>query len=245
MLPVQDILPSRTTPWVTIGLMALIALVVLVETVLPEPAVRTLIVSYGLIPAQVSATTAVSSLFLHHGLLDAAANMWMLWIFGDNLEDRLGHGRFLAFFLLCGASSGLAMVWLDPEALLPVVGAAGAVGGIIGGYLVLLPASRVLIAVPVWRGLDLVEIPAAILLGFWVLAVGLFAGGQPGPIGGLPLSLSVPVAGSLLGAVLVWLFRRPDREQCDWWNVRADHGSPDRRRMSRETSASSVSSASN
>jgi membrane associated rhomboid family serine protease len=242
MLPVQDVLPSRTTPWVTLALIAVIVLMLAVEILLSEPVVRTLILSYGLVPTHVSWWAPVTSVFLHHGATDAAANLVMLWIYGDNVEDRLGHGRFLLFVLCCGVAAGLAAASLATTPV-PLIGAGGAVGGVIGAYLVLLPASRVFMLVPVWRGLDLVEIPAALLVGFWVLAIGLAPVGPQGPAG-IPLALVTQTAGLLVGAAGVFLFRRQERLGCAWWNVPTDQPPPDRRRTSRDTSASSVSNAS-
>lgn len=245
MLPVQDVIPSRTTPWITLALIVTMLVLVIVEGLLSEPAVRTLILSYGLVPAHVSWPTAISSLFLHHGLADAAPNLLALWIFGDNVEGRLGHVRFLVFFLLCGVCAGLTMVWLDATVSTPLIGAYGAVGGVVGAYLLLLPSSRVLILVPIWRGVDLAEVPAIIVAAIWLVAGNLVTSAHPGPMGGIPLTLSVQFAGLLIGAAAARLFQRSERRRCEWWNVPAVQPPPVRRRTSRDTSANSVSSASN
>lgn len=244
MLPVQDVIPSRTTPWVTLGLMAAIAVTLLVELILPEPSVRGLILSYGLVPAHVPAPSLVTSAFLHHNILDASVNIVALWVFGDNVEDRLGRGRYLVLFVSGAVLSGLAAAWTGQDAPGPIIGAAGATGAIIGAHLILLPASRILMLVPVWRGIDLVEIPAAIVVLPWALLAGLLRAAQADPFAGLPMVLTLQVAGLLTGAALARLLARPERLQCAWWNVAAAHP-PVRRRTSRETSASSASSASN
>lgn len=245
MLPVQDVIPSRTTPWTTITLVATLAFVLIVEHLLPDATLRTLILSYGLSPAHVTWLSIVTSLFLHYGLFDGVANLFALWLFGDNLEDRLGHGRFLAFFLLSGVMSNLAVVWLDPAAEAALVGAGGAVGGVVGAYLALLPGARILVLVPVWRGVDLLEIPAMIVPAFWLLLVAVGASAHPGSTTGLPLTLVAQLAGFVTGLVTARLFARRQRQRCEWWNVPSGQLPPDFRRTSRDTSASSVSSASN
>lgn len=245
MLPVQDVIPSRTMPWVTVALVAALAGTFVIELLLPEPAARSLILSYGLVPAHLSWLSSLTALFLHYGALDAATNALALWIFGDNVEDRLGRRRFLAFVLIVGALSGVALSWIVPDETRPILGAGGAVGAVIGVYLVLFPTSRVLVLVPVWRGVDLVEIPAAILLGFWILLVSLAAGPHATSGAGVPLTLVPQIAGLAIGAASARLVRRDDRVRCEWWNVPVDHSAPVLRRTSRETSANSVSSASN
>jgi membrane associated rhomboid family serine protease len=244
MLPVQDAIPSRTTPWVTLGLMAVIALTLLVELMLSEPSLRGLILSYGLVPAQVSAPSLVTSALLHHGVFDASVNIVALWLFGDNVEDRLGRARYLVLFVAGAVLSGLAAVWMSQDSTGAIIGAAGATGAVIGAYLILLPASRILMLVPLWRSIDLVEIPAAVVVLPWGLLAGLLPAAQTSPFVSLSAALTLQIAGLLTGAGLARLLARPERLRCVWWNVPADHA-PVRRRTSRETSASSASSASN
>ncbi len=244
MLPVQDVVPSRTTPWATIGLMITITGMLVFELLLSEHSVRGLIVSYGLVPAHVSWPALVTSPFLHYGVLDAACNVLALWIFGDNAEDRLGRGRYLALFVGGAALSGLAAARLSAGSLTPIIGASGGVGTVIGAYLVLLPTSRVLMLVPVWRGVDLVEIPAAMAVLTWLLLTGVAAGSQVPTFIGVPLAFTVQACGLVVGAAMARLLARPERLRCAWWNVPATQ-LPDLRRTSRETSASSASSSSN
>jgi membrane associated rhomboid family serine protease len=244
MLPVQDVIPSRTTPWVTFGLMAVIALTLLVELLLSEPSLRDLILSYGLVPAHVSAPSLVTSAFLHHGISDASVNIVALWLFGDNVEDRLGRARYVLLFASGAVLSGLAAVWMGQDSTGPIIGAAGATGAVIGAYLILLPASRILMLVPVWRSIDLVEVPAAVVVLAWALLTGLLPAAQSSPFVSLPAVLTPQAAGLLTGAALARLLARPERLRCAWWNV-VPAQPPDRRRTSRETSARSASSASN
>lgn len=245
MLPVQDVVPSRTTPWVTLGLMGILAAVLIIALLLSEHAARGLILSYGLVPAHLSWPTLLTAALLHHGVLDAGINILALWIFGDNVEDRLGRWRYVALLALSAILSGLVAARLSAAGLSPIVGAGGAIGGVIGAYLVLLPSSRVLMLVPVWRGIDLVEIPAAMVVIAWLLLTGLASGAQTA-VGfvGIPLTVTVQASGLVTGAALARLLAQRDRLRCSWWNVPPDQ-LPDRRRTSRDTSASSASNASN
>lgn len=244
MLPVQDVIPSRTTPWVTLSVMGILTAVLIVELLLPEHAVRGLILSYGVVPAHLSWIALLTSALLHHGLLDAGVHILALWIFGDNVEDRLGRWRYAGLLAASAVVSGLIAARLNPGALGPIIGAGGAVGAVIGAHLVLLPRSRVLMLVPVWRDIDLVEIPAAIVVLVWVLVTGVTSGAQVAPFAGAPLAVTAQISGVLTGAALARLLARPDRLHCAWWNV-APNQLSDRRRTSRETSARSASSASN
>ena len=109
-------------------------------------------------------------MFLHGGWAHLIGNMIYLWIFGDNVEDRLGHFRYLAFYLLTGLGAGLAHAYLHPDSIIPTVGASGAISGVLGGYLVLLPHARVITLVPLFFFFfDIVELPAVLYLGFWFL----------------------------------------------------------------------------
>jgi membrane associated rhomboid family serine protease len=244
MLPVQDVVPSRTTPWVTLGLMGILTAVLLVALLLSEHAARGLILSYGLVPAHLSSTTLLTAALLHYGILDAGVNILALWIFGDNVEDRLGRWRYVALLILSTVLSGLVVARMSEGGLVPIIGAGGAVGGVVGAYLVLLPASRVLMLVPVWRGIDLVEIPAAMVVIAWLLLTALTGGMQSAAFVGVPLAVTQQASGLVTGAALARLLARPDRLRCAWWNVAPDQ-LPDRRRTSRDTSASSASNASN
>lgn len=243
MLPVQDALPSRTTPWITLALIAAAGVLALIRLAAPEDG-QQMIVAYGAIPAHFTWTTLLSSAFLHYGAVDAVANLWALWIFGDNVEDRMGHGRFLVFVLCCGALAFGVVRWLVPDASTPVVGMGGLVGGVIGAYVVLLPASRVLLLVPGRAGLDLVDVPAPILSGFWLLGVTAVGVRHADADSAIPLTIIVQIAGVAAGVAAGRAFCRRSRLRCEWWNV-PRQAPPVRRRTSRDTSANSVSSASN
>ncbi len=216
MLPLRDVIPSRTVPFVTIVLIVANALAWFYELTLPEPELRELVVAYGVVPARFDPPTVITSMFLHGGWLHLIGNMWFLWIFGDNVEDRMGHRRFLVFYLLCGAGAAIGHVLMEPESLLPTIGASGAVAGVMGAYLVLYPRSRVLTLIPLIIIWDIVEVPAFLLLGVWfalqVLSASVAANADLASGG---VAFAAHVAGFLLGVLGVFVFRR--RRQPRWW----------------------------
>jgi membrane associated rhomboid family serine protease len=169
MFPVSDVIPSRTTPIVTIGLIVLNALAFLYELQLGGAELQRLVLDLGVVPAFFAWPTVVTSMFLHGGWLHVASNMLYLWIFGDNVEDALGHGRYLAFYLLCGAAAAVGQAAVHPYSTVPMIGASGAIAGVMGAYFVLYPKSRILTAIFLVFFLDLVEIPAIFFLGIWFL----------------------------------------------------------------------------
>jgi membrane associated rhomboid family serine protease len=156
MFPVADVIPSRTRPYVTIGLIALNAVVFLTGLLLGDALPR-VILARGLVPAFFSWPDILSSMFLHTGWLHFLGNMLYLWIFGDNVEDRLGRPRYLAFYIACGAAAALGHVAFNPGSVTPAIGASGAISGVMGAYFVLYPRSRVLTAVFLIVVFDLVE----------------------------------------------------------------------------------------
>ena len=169
MFPVSDVIPSRTTPFVTIGLIALNAFVFLHQLTLSDRQLQIFVETYGVVPAYFSWMTVLTSMFMHGGWLHFAGNMLYLWIFGDNVEDRLGHGRFAIFYIGCGAAAALGQMATSPMSSLPMVGASGAIAGVIGAYFVFIPQSRVLTAVFIVFFMDIIEIPAIFFLGIWFL----------------------------------------------------------------------------
>ncbi len=169
MFPVSDVIPSRTTPYVTITLIALNALAFLYELQFSEEGLQAFVMSFGVVPAYFSWMTVLTSMFLHGGWLHFLGNMLYLWIFGDNVEDRLGHGLYLVFYLGCGTAAALGQVFTQPYSMVPMIGASGAIAGVMGAYFVLFPHSRVLTAVFIVFFLDLIEIPAIFFLGIWFL----------------------------------------------------------------------------
>jgi len=221
MIPLRDVIPSRTTPVTTVSLIALNALAFFYQLSLGD-AVNEFVLYFGLVPAAFSWVTVMTSMFLHGGFLHFGGNMLYLWIFGDNVEDRMGHGRFLVFYLLCGVAAALAQTALNPDSVVPMVGASGAIAGVMGAYFVLYPHSRIVTLVPIFVFIQIMEIPAIFFLGIWFLmqflsGVGSIAtavGGEPA--GGI--AFWAHVAGFLAGVSSVIVFRRPERQKVEWWN---------------------------
>jgi membrane associated rhomboid family serine protease len=219
MIPIRDVIPSRTTPWVNLLLIAVNVAVFLYEAFMPEDEYVAFVYRHGLIPAQLNITSATTSMFVHENLLHAGGNMLSLWIFGDNVEDQLGHGRYLVFYLLMGYAAALAQVWASPESTLPMIGASGAIAGVMGAYFLMFPHSRVLVLIPIIIFVDVVEIPAVFFLGFWFLLQ--FIGGlgrlaAPGVSGGV--AFWAHLGGFLAGMLLIRWFRRPERQRVEWWS---------------------------
>jgi membrane associated rhomboid family serine protease len=167
MFPISDVIPSRTVPFVTIGLIIINSLVFLYMLTLPDGMVERFVGTYAVIPASFSAPTLFTSQFLHAGWMHIIGNMLYLWIFGDNVEDRLGHVRFLIFYLGAGAVAAILQVLFNPFSSVPMLGASGAIAGVMGAYFVLYPQSRVLTAIFIVIFFDVVEIPAVFFLGIW------------------------------------------------------------------------------
>lgn len=186
MIPLRDNVPSRQYPIVNTGLIGLNVIAFLFETiVLGSEPLHQFTHTWGLVPAdfwQVGGLrqwiTLFTSMFLHGGWWHLISNMLALYIFGDNIEDRVGHVRYLLFYLLGGVAASGAHLATYAESTLPTVGASGAIAGVLGAYLVLYPRARVLTLIPVFYFVRLIEIPAFIYLGFWFLSQlfnGIFA----------------------------------------------------------------------
>jgi membrane associated rhomboid family serine protease len=220
MIPLRDVIPSRTTPVVTITLVAMNVLVFLYQFSL-GPAVNDFVFAFGLVPAHFSWPTVVTSMFLHGGALHVGGNMLYLWIFGDNVEDRMGHGRFLVFYLLCGAAAALGQLVTSPDSPIPMVGASGAVAGVMGAYFVLYPHSRIITLLP-FIFIQIVEVPAVFFLGIWFVmqflsgvgSITTATGGEPA--GGI--AFWAHIAGFAAGVLGVFAFRRKQRDSVEWRN---------------------------
>ena len=170
MFPIRDHNPSERTPFVTWALIA-INIVVFASYYLPsfqDPWVMNAVFeTWGLVPAGATPTTFFTSMFLHGGLMHIAGNMLFLYIFGDNMEDTFGHVGFLLFYLACGIVAALAQVLPDPGSPVPMVGASGAIAGVMGGYLLLFPKARVDVIVILVIIIRMFTLPAWVMLGFW------------------------------------------------------------------------------
>ena len=221
MSPLRDVIPTRTTPVVNVTLIVINSIAFLYELALGE-GINEFVIEWGLVPAAFSWLTVMTSMFLHGGFLHFAGNMLYLWIFGDNVEDRMGHGRYLVFYVLCGTAAALAQTIFNPESTIPMVGASGAIAGVMGAYFVLYPRSRIVTLVPIFVFIQIMEIPAIFFLGIWFLmqflsGVGSIATATGGePAGGI--AFWAHVAGFVAGLSGVVVFRRRERQRVEWWN---------------------------
>lgn len=234
MIPLRDANPTRRSPVVTLGLIGASVAVFIYELgVQADGGDRALLrfyLEYGVVPARLSAAFAAgdlvspavlavfTSMFVHGGWLHLLGNMLYLWIFGDNVEDRLGRGLFLVFYLVGGVAAALTQWAIDPASEVPLVGASGAIAAVLGAYLVLFPHARVLSLVLVGFFYQLVAVPAVLVLGFWFLLQllnGVLSLGMPSAGGGV--AFFAHIGGFVAGVVLALPFRgrRPVRP----WSV--------------------------
>ncbi|MDY6838966.1 MAG: rhomboid family intramembrane serine protease [Thermodesulfobacteriota bacterium] len=217
MIPIRDTIRSETYPIVNTALIAVNIVAFLVQMSQGQ-AFSKFIFVYGLVPArysmpQISAyfTAAqqvlpfLTFMFLHGGFLHLLGNMWFLYIFGDNVEDRLGHLRYLAFYLLCGLASGLSHLALNWHSEIPTIGASGAIAGVMGAYFLLYPAAKVLTLVPIFIFFQFLEIPAFVFMGVWFLFQFLSAAGASANAGGI--AWWAHIGGFIFGMVFLKLFQ--------------------------------------
>lgn len=217
MLPLRDENPSRSFPFVNYLLIALNVLVFAYQwtTFTSDP---NAVLQFALIPANVTsgldvgdATSLLASMFMHAGLAHIGGNMLYLWIFGDNIEDAMGHGKYLFFYLLGGVVASTVHILSSPDSTIPTVGASGAIGAVLGAYLVLYPRRRVLTLVFLGYFIRLVMVPAVFLLGFWIVLQvfsGLMSLGGP-DVGGV--AFWAHIGGFAAGAVLARVFATRQR----------------------------------
>jgi membrane associated rhomboid family serine protease len=175
MFPLKDTQPSYSRPVVTITLITVNVLVFLFEFSLGPYTRNNFIEYYGLVPDHFQVSRVFTSMFLHGGWMHVLGNMLFLWVFGDNIEDLLGHGKYLAFYLLCGIVAALGQTIALPHSTVPMVGASGAIAGVMGAYLVKFPRSRIVTLVFVFIFITTIEIPAPIILVYWFV-IQLFSG---------------------------------------------------------------------
>jgi rhomboid family protein len=218
LIPLKDDNPTRLVPFVTVGLILANCIVFVYELLLPPDASKALILTLGITPAEITravlyepgrlghvAATLLTAMFLHGSILHVAMNMLYLWIFGNNIEDVMGHGRFVVFYLVCGLLASLTQVAASPHSKVPMIGASGAISGVLGAYLILFPAARVLTLLFFVIFFRVVSIPAIIVLGFWFL-LQLLNASHAGEAGGV--AVLAHIGGFVSGVVLIAGFRR-------------------------------------
>jgi membrane associated rhomboid family serine protease len=175
MFPLRDTQPSYSRPFVTILLIAVNIAIFFYQFSLDPFSRNHFIAHYALIPDRFHISNLVTSMFLHGGWMHLLGNMWFLWIFGDNVEDALGHFKYLLFYLLCGIAAAMAHMFFNFGSRLPVVGASGAIAGVMGAYLVKYPRSRILTLVFIFFFVTTFEVPAVVMLVYWFV-IQLFSG---------------------------------------------------------------------
>jgi membrane associated rhomboid family serine protease len=206
MFPLRDTQPSYSKPVVTVLLIVVNILIFLFEVSLDPYTRNAFISTYGLIPEHFDFASVLTSMFLHGGWMHVLGNMWFLWIFGDNVEDIMGSGKYLLFYLLCGIAAGLTQVVTNPDSRIPTVGASGAIAGVMGGYLVKFPHSRIYSLVTVIFFFTTMDIPAWVMLIYWFViqffnGVGTIGFSHVSEGGGV--AFFAHVGGFLAGVVLV------------------------------------------
>ena len=176
MIPIRDNVKSQSLPWVNYGLIAINIFVFVYELSLSPQALDRFIFAWGLVPAQhgdlLAITTSpqiLTSMFLHGGFGHIGSNLLYLFIFGDNVEDWLGHGRYILFYILCGVAAALGQYMIDTSMTVPMVGASGAISGVLGAYLILYPKARLVTVWWLFIFIRFIELPAVLYLGVWFL----------------------------------------------------------------------------
>jgi membrane associated rhomboid family serine protease len=234
MFPIRDDNPTLGTPAITVVLIGFnVAAWILVQGMGAEPTLSQSVCELGLIPGELLGRipvgqtlqmsqdlscvigqphwyTPLSSMFLHGGWLHLIGNMWFLWLFGNNVEDSMGHGRYLVFYLLCGLAAAAAQTLVNPNSAIPMVGASGAISGVMGAYIVLYPKVRVHMIIFLGFFITRAVVPAYVMLGYWFLLQ--IVGGLPS-LGGEDtggVAVWAHAGGFLAGAVLILLFRDED-----------------------------------
>lgn len=233
MFPLKDDNPTRTTPVVMIALIVVNVLVFFYQLSLPPASAERFVYQFGSIPAVITGLgrlsaelTAVAppvslltSMFLHGGWMHLIGNMWFLWVFGNNIEEAMGHFRFILFYLLCGIAAGAGHVLMHPDSVIPAIGASGAISGVLGAYIMIYPRARVWTLIFLFVFIRILYLPAGVILGYWFVLQLL--GGTTTSSGTGGVAFWSHIAGFVAGMALVGVFKKrsvrffnpPHREQ--------------------------------
>ena len=217
MIPLRDTTRSRSFPVMSWLLIIANGLVFFYELGLSSGGLQRFVQTFALVPSRAEGEpltftiTIFTSMFMHAGWFHILSNMWVLFIFGDNVEDRMGSLPYLIFYLLGGTAAALLQTYVAPGSSVPVLGASGAIAGVLGAYILLFPAARVVTLIPIFFFISLIEVPALVFLGFWFVSqlfsglasIGTAAGG---------VAWWAHVGGFLVGLVLCPLFARRLRQ---------------------------------
>ncbi len=213
MIPLRDTQPSYTFPFVTVAIIVLNVAAFLYEFSMDPYELNFFIAHYGVIPTRFQWMDVLTSIFLHGGWMHLIGNMWFLWIYGDNVEDILGHSQYLLFYLLCGLAATMVHVAFNADSRVPTIGASGAIAGVMGAYVVKFPHSRITTLVPITIFLTTVDIPAYFILLYWFV-IQFFSG--VGSVGHSHLSQGgvawfAHIGGFLAGVALILVMRTEKR----------------------------------
>lgn len=220
MIPLRDENPTERIPIVTIFIIATCILIFFYEMSLPETELMSLIYSYGVVPVRLfslgtpllfSLFSIFTSMFLHGGPIHLLGNMLYLWIFGNNIEDRLGKFSFLLFYSLCGIAAALVQSSVNPASNQPMIGASGAIAGVLGAYLILFPGARILTLIPLFFFLTTAHLPAYLIILLWFL-IQLFS--SAGSITGVESQVAyfAHIGGFIAGLLLIFIFPKKKRK---------------------------------
>jgi membrane associated rhomboid family serine protease len=227
VIPIRDENPTKRFPWITALLLAANVAVFAYQLTLDPASLQAFWAEWAFVPARFFASplaftqvaTILSAMFMHAGWVHVGGNMLYLWIFGNNIEDRLGPVRFIAFYLVCGVAATLAQAFMAPASAIPTLGASGAIAGVLGAYLLLYPGASVLTLIPIFFFVEIARVPAYLVIGFWFvlqLGSGLAAIGTGAAASG-GVAWFAHLGGFAMGAVLalpVFLAaRRPRRRR--------------------------------
>jgi len=221
VIPLHDDNPTKLTPVVTVTFIGICVAVFLYQVNLPQEPADLFAFQYGAIPsvffghaslseevriAFPASLTLITSMFLHGGWMHLLGNMLYLWIFGNNIEDVMGHAKFVVFYILSGILAALSHALTDPSSQIPMVGASGAISAVLGAYLLLFPRAHVLVFLP---GLGMTRVPAGIVLGMWFITQLISGGMSVGATGG-GVAFFAHIGGFIGGMVLIGFFKRRD-----------------------------------
>lgn len=222
MIPLRDSTRSRSFPYVNVVLIVLNILVFLKELALPTQHLNYFFYTYGVVPARaveqaaagaplaVAAVPFITAMFIHGGWMHLLGNMLYLWIFGDNVEDRMGHIPYLFFYLSAGVIGSIAHIIANPGSQVPIIGASGAIAGVLGAYFLSFPGSRILTLVPLFFFITVIQVPALVFLPVWFI-IQLLNGLSTAGMAANTTAWWAHVGGFLGGAILLPFFSRPRR----------------------------------
>lgn len=220
MIPLRDTIPSRRFPIMTLILIGVNGYIFYLQSGLTPEAYNRWIGQFALFPleftklllqSQLAPAALLTYMFLHGGLFHLISNLWALWLFGDNVEDRMGAFGFLCFYIFAGLVSGLVHIYFNPYSPVPTIGASGAIAGVMGAYFIMFPSSKIVTFVPIFIIPWFVEIPALIYLAFWFFSQIYSALGSAAQAGASGVAWWAHVGGFLVGLVSCWFFSKNHR----------------------------------